>query len=105
MLVTTESFAADTTYEDFPYRASVELEGVTPDMVPEVILGVENAASSKFAPVAESYEGGIYLYAAEVPEVALTIPTVICWAEHSSNTGSGTGTGGAGGGAGNIDQI
>ena len=101
VLVATESFVEDGGYTDFPYRASVELEGVTPGMVPEVIFGVENAASGNFAPVAESYEGGIYLYAAEIPEVALTIPTVICWAEHSSNTGSGS----TGSGVGNIDQI
>ena len=101
VVVTTESFVEDGGYADFPYRASVELEGVTPGMVPEIIFGVENAASGNFAPVAESYEGGIYLYAAEIPEAALTIPTVICWAEHSFHAGSGSTSGGTG----NTDQI
>lgn len=101
VVVTTESFVEDGGHADFPYRASIELEGVTSGMVPEVILGVENATSGNFAPVAESYEGGIYLYAAEIPEAAFTIPTVICWAEHSFNTGSGSTSGGTG----NTDQI
>jgi len=31
-----------------------------------------------FAPVVQTYDGGVYLYAAEVPEAAVTIPRIIC---------------------------
>ena len=73
------SFAATYTYGDYPYRASVALSGVTSSMIPEVIFSVEDATGGNFAPVAESYNGGVYLYAASKPENAVTIPTIILW--------------------------
>ena len=77
--VAAAAFAPDTTYADFPFRASVSLAGVTGTMVPEVVFGATDAASGVFAPVAESISGGVYLYAAEVPSADITIPTIICW--------------------------
>ena len=77
--VATTAFVSDDTYEDFPYKASVTLTGVTADMTPEVVLGVTEAMSGSYAPVAECYAGGVYIYATEVPSVAITIPTIICW--------------------------
>lgn len=77
--VTTSAFVADTTYSDFPYRASVPLEGVVSTMIPDVVLPVEAATSGNFAPVCEAYNGGVYLYAASAPETGITIPTIICW--------------------------
>lgn len=77
--VAASAFAPDTTYADFPFRASVSLAGVTGTMVPEVVFGATDAASGIFAPVAESISGGVYLYAAEVPSANITIPTIICW--------------------------
>lgn len=73
------AFIEDTIYENFPYRAAVALTGVTANMVPEVVFGVAQATSGIFAPVAETYDGGIYLYAAEIPEADITIPTITCW--------------------------
>lgn len=73
------SFVADSTYEDFPYRAAVALTGVTSSMIPEVVFGVVDAMSGIFAPCAETYNGGVYLYASEAPEAAITIPTILCW--------------------------
>lgn len=73
------AFVSDTTYAVFPYRASVALSGVISTMIPEVIFGMTDAISGIFAPVAESYNGGIYLYASTVPESAITIPTILCW--------------------------
>lgn len=77
--VAAASFVADSTYTDFPYRASVPLTGVTSSMTPEVVFGVTEAMSGTFAPVAETYNGGVYIYAAEVPNAAITIPTILCW--------------------------
>lgn len=77
--VPTTAFVADATYEDFPYRASVPLSGVLASMTPEVIFDVADAMSGNLAPVSECYAGGVYIYAAEVPEAATTIPTIICW--------------------------
>ena len=73
------SFAADETYGDFPYRAAVPLTGAAEAMTPEVVFGVTDAMSGTFAPVAESYAGGVYIYAAEIPSAAVTIPTILLW--------------------------
>lgn len=74
--VAVSAFVADATYADYPYRAEVTLEGSLASMVPEVILDVADALGGNYSPVATSYDGGIYLYAAEIPATALTIPTI-----------------------------
>lgn len=73
------AWAEDSTYEDYPYRAAVALSGVTAAMVPEVVFGLAAMADNSFAPVSECYNGGVYIYAADAPEAAVTIPTIICW--------------------------
>lgn len=74
------SFVSNTTYSDFPYRASIALtEEVTIDMIPEVIFSIDSLNNNNFAPVAETYNGGVYIYAEELPTAAITIPTIICW--------------------------
>lgn len=77
--VAVSKFVYNTTYEDYPFRASVALEGVRSTMIPEVIFSMADAISGNFAPVAESYNGGVYLYAADKPEGNIVIPTIICW--------------------------
>ena len=77
--VAVSTFVSNATSEAYPLRASVALEGVLETMVPEVIFSLADAAGGNFAPVAETYNGGIYIYAAEKPEAAVTIPTIICW--------------------------
>ena len=77
--VAASAFTSNSTYADFPYRAAVALTGVTAAMVPEVFFGLTDAMSGNFAPVAESYAGGIYIYAAAKPSATVTIPTILCW--------------------------
>lgn len=72
-------FVSDTTYQDFPYRAGIALSGAIESMIPEVVLSVDDATSGNFAPVAESYNGGVYLYAGYPPDADMTIPTIIMW--------------------------
>ena len=71
------AFAETNSYADFPYRATVPLSGVTSGMIPEVIFLPEDVGL--FAPIAVSYNGGIYVFASEIPEAAVTVPTIICW--------------------------
>lgn len=73
------AFVSNTTYQDFPYRASIALSGVIKSMIPEVVLSVDDALSGDYAPVAESYNGGVYLYAGSPPDADITIPTIIMW--------------------------
>ena len=77
--VAVSTFVSNATSEVYPLRAAIALDGVLETMVPEVIFSLADAAGGNFAPVAETYNGGIYIYAAEKPEAAVTIPTIICW--------------------------
>ena len=72
-------FVSDTTYQDFPYRAGVSLSGAIESMIPEVVLSVDDALSGNYAPVSESYNGGVYLYAGSPPDADIMIPTIILW--------------------------
>lgn len=78
-VVPASAFVSDTTYEDFGYRAAIALTGVISSMIPEVVLGVTEAMSGSYAPIAEAYNGGVYIYASDIPESAITIPTILCW--------------------------
>lgn len=73
------AFTTDATYQDFPNRAAVPLTGVLASMTPEVVFSVDDAMSGNFAPVSETHAGGVYIYAASVPDTVVTIPTIICW--------------------------
>ena len=79
VVVAPSAFASDSTYSDYGYRAAVSLTGVISSMIPEVVLGMEEATSGSFAPVCETYNGGVYIYADAVPDASITIPTIICW--------------------------
>lgn len=77
--VPVSEFIADATYQDYGYRAAVVLDGVISSMIPEVVLGAEDAISGDFAPVSETYNGGVYIYASSPPQNDITIQTIICW--------------------------
>ena len=69
----------DATYTDFPYRATVPLTGVTATMIPTVVYDAPEAISGTYAPIAKSFDGGVYLWAAEAIATAINIPTIFCW--------------------------
>lgn len=71
------AFAADTTYGDFGFRAAIPIAGVTADWIPDVTFPVQDKVS--YAPVAQTYDGGVYLYADGKPSGGVTIPTMILW--------------------------
>lgn len=77
--VPVSAFTESTEYDGYPYRASVPLSGVISSMIPEVVFGMEDAISGNFAPIAETYGGGVYIYATSVPDGDTVIPTIICW--------------------------
>ena len=79
--VPVSAFVTDATYEEqgYGFRAAVALDGVIDSMVPEVVFSLADAIGGNYAPVAETYNGGVYLYASAVPENDVVIPTVICW--------------------------
>lgn len=67
----------DSVYADFPYRGCIPCEGVTEEMFTEVVFPVEEAMSGEFAPVCQSYNGGVYIWAAV--HKSMTIPTITAW--------------------------
>lgn len=75
------NFVSDNTYTDYPYRAAITVNGVTTDMIPEIIFDLSDAISGNYSPVAQTYNGGVYIYAASPPDNNLTIPTIIVWRE------------------------
>lgn len=77
--VAVDNFAEDTTYEDYPFRAAVALEGALESMIPEVIFSMADAISGNYAPVVESYNGGVYLYASDIPDSDVVVPVIILW--------------------------
>lgn len=66
---------SDSTYTDYGYKATITLSGATADMIPTVVFGGSEASSGNYLPVAESFAGGIYIWA-KVND-AITIPTII----------------------------
>lgn len=73
------AFAADSTYPDYPYRAAVALTGVLERMIPEVVFSVSTLADTGFAPVAQCYDGGVYIWADGIPSGDVAIHTILCW--------------------------
>jgi hypothetical protein len=83
--VSVDSFAVDDTYQDYPFRAAVELKNkdgenvVLSSMIPNVVYSVAALTDNNFAPVAECYNGGVYIYADSKPSAPVNIDTIICW--------------------------
>lgn len=77
--VPVSAFVADNTYQDYPFRAVVTLENVLSSMIPNVVYSVAALIDNNFAPVAECYNGGVYIYADSKPQNPVAIDTIICW--------------------------
>ena len=78
VIVPATSWKNDDTYSEYPYRASILLANVTAEHFATVVFSVADAIAGQFAPVAESYAGGVYIYANESPAETVTIPSIVC---------------------------
>lgn len=76
--VATSAWSADTTYDGYGFKAAIALANVTADYIPSVTFGIADATSGNLAPVADSYTGGVYIYAKEQPSAAVSIASVVC---------------------------
>lgn len=74
--IPTSAWAADTTYSQYPYRATIAASGVTANHYCEVVFSLNDAVSGYFAPICESIANGIYIYATAIPLATITIPTI-----------------------------
>lgn len=73
--VEVDTWEADNTYAEYPYRAYVELEGVDPMMFPYVVFDMNDAASGNYGPAPESTIGGVYIWAKV--NTTIIIPVII----------------------------
>lgn len=78
--VASSAWASDSTYsaQGYGFRASVPLSGVTADHIPDVTFAMADAVSGNLAPLADTYMGGIYIYAKEQPSATVNIASVVC---------------------------
>ena len=73
------AFIYTNTYPEYPYRAIVPRTEVKATMIPQVTFGLTEAISGMYAPIANTYDGEIHLYATNEPTGPITIPTIVCW--------------------------
>ena len=76
--VAVSAWSANNTYTDYPYRAAISLTDVTINHFPEVVFSLADATSDLFAPICESYTGGVYIYSSYIPLSTVTIPVIKC---------------------------
>ena len=73
------SWASTTAYNDYPYRGTISIPGVTSAMIPNVIFSWEQIESGNFSPIVETDTDAVYIYAESQPADTITIPAVICF--------------------------
>ena len=63
--VQSSSWSNTDTYEDYPFRASLPVSGMTTSHIPEVVFDGTNDATDNIATHCESYNGGVYIFASD----------------------------------------
>ena len=69
------TWESDTTYADYPYKATIAATDVKSTMVAEVVYDMADATSGNYAPVCNTFDGGVYIYSKV--NTAITIPTIL----------------------------
>lgn len=62
-----------TTYTDYPYEAHLICEGVTADMMADVMLPMEQATSTYYAPYCETGAGEVIVYCKVADEITADV--------------------------------
>lgn len=63
-------------YADWPFKASIAINGCTADHVCDVIFNLEQISMGIFAQFAETSAGEVTIFAEEKPDAAITIPVI-----------------------------
>ena len=69
------SWATDATYADYGFKGTIALSGVTDSMYAEVVFSVIDAISGNYAPICETFKGGVYIWSKI--NTTITIPSII----------------------------
>lgn len=77
--VRTSAWSSDSTYADlgFNYRAAVSVSRVTTKYIPDVNFAPADQYSGNLASFADTYNGGVYIYAKTQPTETVTIESAI----------------------------
>lgn len=77
--VPTSAWSSDSTYASlgFNYRASVSVSSVTSSYIPDVNFSPADQYSGNLASFADTYKGGVYIYAKTKPTETVTIESAI----------------------------
>lgn len=77
--VATSAWSSDSTYTSlgFNYRASVSVSKVTTDYIPDINFSPADQYSGNLASFADTYNGGVYIYAKTQPTKTVTIESAI----------------------------
>lgn len=67
------AWASDNTYSSYPCKATVACSGVTAGHSADVTFSLADATSGTYAPVCQTAEGIVYLWAASKPAAAITV--------------------------------
>lgn len=73
--VDVSTWVSDATYADYSYKATIEDTRITSDTVADVSFGLTQALSGNYAPICETFNGGIYIYSKV--NTAITIPSIV----------------------------
>ncbi len=78
--VPASAWVADSTYsaQGYGWRAAVACTDVTASHRPDVTFMCADAVSGNFAPIANSYAGGVYIYCKTKPTTAVVMPSIVC---------------------------
>lgn len=74
---TVSSWVSDTTYSDYSYRCAITLSGVTASDYANVIFNMTEATSGDYAPLCETYAGGVYIWSKSNSTITIPVITVL----------------------------
>lgn len=72
-----DAFVFDGEYEEYPYSAKVVVPDANADMIPTIIFSLKDALSTNFAPIAQSYDGYVKIFAKEIPSENVKIASMV----------------------------
>ena len=75
--VLSEDWVSDTTYIDFPYKATISNANVTSNHTPFVVFSQECVSLGIYAQVADTSSGTISIYASEIPSSSTVVRTIV----------------------------
>lgn len=73
--VATSAFTSDSTYASLGYnvKGTIGMPDITQNDVVNVTFDMAQAVSGNFAPISNTYNGGVYIYAKETPTSTITV--------------------------------